>query len=327
MIENDLVYKKYGNIEKRLLLHNLIRNHIGYISLIILIVTFSLLSDVFLSFNNIQILLKQTAIPLIVALGMTFVILAGFIDLSVGSILGLSGAIMAVLGGLNIWSLFIGILVGALCGFLNGVIFTWGKIPSFITTLGMLVVARGFTLIFTRGQPILIDYNLANLIIGRNILGIPRIFVISFIFCIIAFIIQRKTVFGRQVKSLGSSEMSSELLGLPVKKLRLLIFTISGLFTGIGGVLQALRIGAAVPTTGNGLELYIIAAVVLGGTSLTGGKGGIINTIVGTFVICILSNGLNLLGVGAYVQMMIKGAVLCVAVVVSTERQKITVNK
>jgi len=327
MIENDLVYKKYGYIEKRLLIHNLTRKYVGYISLIILLITFSLLSDVFLSFNNLQILLKQVAIPLIVALGMTFVLLAGFIDLSVGSILGLSGAIMANLAGLNIWSLFIGILIGVLCGFLNGLIFTRGKIPSFITTLGMLIVARGLTLISTRGQPIPIDYNLVNFVTGRNILGIPRIFIISFIFCIIAFIFERKTMFGRQVKALGSSEMASELLGLPTKKLRLLIFTISGLFAGIGGVIQALRIGAAVPTTGNGLELYIIAAVVLGGTSINGGKGGITNTIIGTFVICILSNGLNLLGVGAYFQMMIKGAVLCFAVIVSTERQSIIVNK
>jgi len=325
MVLNDLVNKKYGNINIQRGINDFIIKYIGYVSLVSIIIIFSLLSDDFLTLKNIQILLKQAAIPLIVALGMTFVILAGFIDLSVGSIVGLSGALMAI-AGTNIWSLFIGILIGSLCGFFNGVIFTWSKIPSFMTTLGMLIVARGFTLLFTRGHPIPIDYKLVKLING-NILGIPKLFILSFFLFIIAYIIEKKTMFGRQVRAMGGSESAAELFGLSIKRLRLSIFMVSGFFAGIGGVLQALRIGAAVPNTGSGLELDMIAAVVLGGTLLTGGEGGIDKTIIGVFIIGILTNGLNLLGTGVYVQMMIKGIVLCVAVIASTNRKMITETK
>lgn len=291
------------------------------VGLLVLITIVTILSPSFLSTKNIFNILRQTSVNGIIAAGMTFVILTGGIDLSVGSILAISGAVCASLlaSGQNIIiAVLAALIIGAMVGFLNGFIITKGKLQPFIATLATMTILRGLTLVYTDGKPITLGSgDLAikfGQIGGGKIFGIPTpALIMILVFAICAFVL-KNTQMGRYTYALGSNEEATKLSWLNTDKIKIAVYTISGILASVAGIIITSRLFSAQPTAGDGYELDAIAAVVLGGTSLTGGKGKITGTIIGALIIGVLSNALNILDVSSYYQMMVKGAVILVAV-------------
>lgn len=291
------------------------------VGLLVLITIVTILSPSFLSTKNIFNILRQTSVNGIIATGMTFVILTGGIDLSVGSILAISGAVCASLlaSGQNIIiAVLAALIIGAMVGFLNGFIITKGKLQPFIATLATMTILRGLTLVYTDGKPITLGSgDLAikfGQIGGGKIFGTPTpALIMILVFAICAFVL-KNTQMGRYTYALGSNEEATKLSGLNTDKIKIAVYTISGILASVAGIIITSRLFSAQPTAGDGYELDAIAAVVLGGTSLTGGRGKITGTIIGALIIGVLSNALNILDVSSYYQMMVKGAVILVAV-------------
>lgn len=276
--------------------------------------------------SNLMVILQQTVVLAVVAYGMTFVIVSGSIDLSVGSIVALTGvvtALMAEQGGNQLVAIVVALLVGLAAGAINGFVFAYGKIPSFIVTLGMLQVGRGLTLVLSDGaaRPLPFEGVLGN--IGLT----PWILIIGAAITVLAGILFELTLFGRRVRAIGGNERVATLAGVPSRRVKVAVFAFSGFMAGLGGVILASRLGTGSPTAGTGFELDVIAAVVIGGTPLTGGLGRISGTLVGAVIISMLSNGLVLMGVGDATQQIVKGVVLAAAVFVSLERGKIGIIK
>ena len=291
------------------------------VGLLVLITIVTILSPSFLSTKNIFNILRQTSVNGIIAAGMTFVILTGGIDLSVGSILAISGAVCASLlaSGQNIIiAVLAALIIGAMVGFLNGFIITKGKLQPFIATLATMTILRGLTLVYTDGKPITLGSgDLAikfGQIGGGKIFGTPTpALIMILVFAICAFVL-KNTQMGRYTYALGSNEEATKLSWLNTDKIKIAVYTISGILASVAGIIITSRLFSAQPTAGDGYELDAIADVVLGGTSLTGGKGKITGTIIGALIIGVLSNALNILDVSSYYQMMVKGAVILVAV-------------
>ena len=305
-----------------------VRQVFPLVLLLALCFAFSLSSDRFLTINNALIVLQQSAVLLVAAVAMTFVIVNGSIDLSVGSIVALTALVAAALSStLGVWVILPAIGVGLLCGLLNGALFSYGKIPSFIVTLGTLVIFRGVVLLYTKGAPVSIsDAGFLSLYAGRSF-GVPNTVLIALAATAFAAVIFNHTVFGREVRAVGGGERVALLSGIPVNRVKLLVFVISGALCGLAGLLQGARTMAATAQLAEGLELDVIAAVVVGGTPLTGGIGRIRGTILGVLIIAILSNGMNMTGVDPYLQNIIKGLVLIVAVFLTIDRSKILIIK
>jgi erythritol transport system permease protein len=319
----------------------------AFIALIVLIIIFSLLSESFFTVNNLITMTKHVAMNAILAIGMLFVILKGGIDLSVGSTIGLSGVIAGLLlEGLHIdplnavlypavWVVVLASLaVGALVGFINGLLVTRFKVAPFIATLGMLYVARGAALLISDGSPfskLQGSPDLGNqgfyLIGGGRIFEIPMAIWIMVVFAVVAWFVLRKTPFGRSVYATGGNERAAELAGVPVKKVKLRVYIISGVCAAVAGLIIASELTAAAPQTGTTFELNAIAAVVIGGAALTGGRGNVRGVLVGAFVIGFLSDGLVILGVSTFWQTTIKGAVIILAVVLDQAQQQIKRSK
>lgn len=310
-------------------LRQLLVEYKSFVGLLVLILVVAVLSPSFLTVNNILNVLRQTSINAVIAAGMTFVILTGGIDLSVGSILGFTGAVAATLiaSGQNIaLAVIVSIAVGAGIGFINGIVISKGKLQPFIATLASMTILRGATLVFTDGKPITIGTSESALAFGKigggSILGVPTpalIMIIAFIIC--AYILNQ-TKMGRYTYALGGNEEATKLSGISTDKIKIFAYTISGLLAAIAGIIITSRLFSAQPTAGDGYELDAIAAVVLGGTSLSGGKGKIIGTIIGALIIGILSNALNLLDVSSYFQMIAKGIVILIAVLADRKGAK-----
>ena len=304
-----------------------IRTYFPIMLFVALIATFSALSPRFLTYDNFTIVLQQTVVLLTVALGMTFVIIAGSIDLSVGSIVALAALAAAEYSGHGWIAIFPAVAVGLVAGLINGLIFAKGRVPSFMVTLGTLVAYRGIVLYFTRAAPVSI-YNREFLdVYSARSYGIPHSAMIAFAIVILVYIIFNFTVFGREVRAIGGGERVSRLTGIKVDRVKIMIFTFLGLLCGLAGLLQSARVYAATSQLGEGLELDVIAAVVVGGTPLTGGIGSIQGTVLGAFIITILSNGMNMMGVDPYTQNIIRGVVLVGAVFVTIDRSKIGIIK
>ena len=291
------------------------------VGLLVLITIVTILSPSFLSTKNIFNILRQTSVNGIIATGMTFVILTGGIDLSVGSILAISGAVCASLlaSGQNIIiAVLAALIIGAMVGFLNGFIITKGKLQPFIATLATMTILRGLTLVYTDGKPITLGSgDLAikfGQIGGGKIFGIPTPALIMILVFTICTFVLKNTQMGRYTYALGSNEEATKLSGLNTDKIKIAVYTISGILASVAGIIITSRLFSAQPTAGDGYELDAIAAVVLVVTSLTGGKGKITGTIIGALIIGVLSNTLNILDVSSYYQMMVKGAVILVAV-------------
>ncbi|EOD01778.1 ribose ABC transporter permease [Caldisalinibacter kiritimatiensis] len=304
---------------------NKYKSVIGLVGFSIII---SILNPRFLTLSNILNVLRQTSINSIIAAGMTFVILTGGIDLSVGSVLAFSGAICASLiaSGVNvIIAILIALIVGMAIGALSGTIISKGKIQPFIATLAFMTIVRGAALVFTDGRPISIGYDKAAEIfsnIGAGyFLGIPVPIYIMIIVFAISYYILKHTRLGRYVYAIGGNEESSKLSGINTDRVKVYVYAISGLFAAIAGIIMTSRLSSAQPTAGTGYELDAIAAVVLGGTSLTGGVGSVLGTIIGALIIGVLNNALNLMNVSSYYQMMVKGAVILMAVLLDRKQK------
>ena len=304
---------------------SLLEKIIPFIGLILLVVVISVLNTAFLDLSNLLNLLRQVSINGLIAFGMTFVILTGGIDLSVGSILALSSAFTAILitSGLDpIVALIVGVLGGFLLGVFNGVLVTFGSMAPFIATLATMTIFRGLTLVITDGNPItdLGDSYLFQLFGKGYFFGIPVPAVTMIIVFIVLAIILQKTTFGRHTYAIGGNEVASKISGIKVNKVKILIYGISGLMSALAGAILTSRLNSAQPTAGTSYELDAIAAVVLGGTSLTGGKGRIVGTLIGVLIIGVLNNGLNLLGVSSFYQQVVKGIVLLIAVLIDRKK-------
>ena len=296
---------------------------VPFVALIVVIVFFSATGGTrFLSVNNAIFLIQQSAIIAIPAFGVSLVIIAGSIDLSIGSVVALTGMVAAVVDPQGpIPAVIAAIAVGVGAGLFNGFGFAILRVPSFMVTLGMLSIARGLTIMVSGSQPVNVDSTLQA--IGR----MPGILILFAVCFIGATILLSHTAFGRQVVAIGGQERVARLSGVPIRRIKVLLFVFSGFMAAIGGIALAGRVGAATPTAATGLELAAITAVVLGGTPLTGGIGNMTNTVVGAFIISILLNGMVILGVPSELQLVIQGLVLVGAVYLSIERIKIGIIK
>ena len=288
--------------------------------LLLICLVFALGSEEFLTASNFINVALQTSIIAIVAIGMSFVIFTAGIDLSVGSVMALSGALaagVAVRFGMDTYiGISIGLAAGVIIGAINGLLIIKGGIPPFVATLSMLAIARGLTLVYTEGRPIAgLDERFIYWGTGQ-ILGIPLPVIIMIVIAIIAHIVTRYTPFGLHVYSTGGNEETTRLAGISPDRIKMAVYMISGFLAALGGILLTARLWSAQPNAAVGWELDAIAAPVLGGTSLFGGVGSIGGTVIGAFIIGVLSNGLNLMGVPSYYQQVIKGLVLILAVTV-----------
>lgn len=306
------------------------------IALFVLCLVISLLSDKFFTVANGWNVMRQISVNICIATGMTLVILTAGIDLSVGSVLALCGAITASLlkNGIEIPSqnLYIGftllggvlagILVGSLLGFFNGWTITKFKVPPFVATLAVLTIARGLTMLWTKGFPISgLGENFAYIGTGWFI-GIPLPVWISGIIVLIGVFITRKTRFGRYIYAIGGNESAARLSGIKINRVKIAVYAIAGALAAIGGIIVTSRLDSAQPNAGITYELDAIAAVVIGGTSLSGGKGSIWGTVLGAIIIGVLNNGLVLLDVSPFWQQVVKGFVILVAVILDKVNTK-----
>lgn len=295
------------------------------LALVLLFIVITVLNPSFMEPNNILNLLRQTSINALIAFGMTFIILTGGIDLSVGSILALSSALMAgmMVSGLDpILAILVGILLGAIMGVINGILVSKGKMAPFIVTLATMTIFRGLTLVYTDGKPITgIGDSVMFQMIGRGyFLGVPVPAVVMIIAFMILWFLLHKTSFGRITYAIGGNERASRISGIKVDRVKVAIYGLAGTMAAIAGAILTSRLNSAQPTAGQSYEMDAIAAVVLGGTSLSGGKGRLFGTLVGVLIIGTLNNGMNLLGVSSFYQQVVKGAVILIAVLLDRKK-------
>ncbi len=276
-----------------------------------------ILTPHFLTVSNLLNVAQQTSINAIIAVGLTFVIISGGIDLSVGSLVAFSGVVMASLLQRAVplpLALLAGLGTGLGCGILNGLLITFGRLPPFIATLGMMSVARGAALLFTDGRPISgFDEGFRWLATGE-LLFIPMPVVVMVVVYAIAHFVLRRTRFGRYVFAIGGNEEAALLSGVPVRFHKTMVYGVGGLLSGLASIMLTARLNSAQPIAGINYELDAIAATVIGGTSLMGGQGSVLGTLIGALIMGVLRNGLNLLGVSSFIQQVVIGAVIILAV-------------
>ncbi|TMI66062.1 MAG: ribose ABC transporter permease [Bacteroidetes bacterium] len=306
------------------------------IALLLLCVILSILTDKFFTAENGLNVLRQVAVNACIATGMTLIVLTGGIDLSVGSVLALCGAVTAGLfkNGLEFPSsdlfvgftitgaLLAGLLLGALLGWFNGFTVTKFNVPPFVATLAMLTIARGFTMLYTKGHPI---SNLGNdfaFIGSGSLIGIPVPVWLAIVVVLIAVFITQKTKLGRYIYAIGGNEQAAKLSGINIKKVKMTVYAIAGALAALGGIIVTARLDSAQPNAGMSYELDAIAAVVIGGTSLSGGKGSVWGTVMGAIIIGVLNNGLVLLNVSPFWQQVVKGGVILLAVIIDKIGEK-----
>ncbi|MFJ7752674.1 ABC transporter permease [Peribacillus muralis] len=295
------------------------------LALFLLFIVITVLNPSFMEPNNILNLLRQTSINALIAFGMTFIILTGGIDLSVGSILALSSALMAgmMVSGLDpILAILVGVLLGTIMGVINGILISKGKMAPFIVTLATMTIFRGLTLVYTDGKPITgIGESVSFQMLGRGyFLGLPVPAVVMIIAFFILWFLLHKTSFGRKTYAIGGNEKASRISGIKVDRVKVAIYGLAGTMAAIAGAILTSRLNSAQPTAGQSYEMDAIAAVVLGGTSLSGGKGRLFGTLVGVLIIGTLNNGMNLLGVSSFYQQVVKGAVILIAVLLDRKK-------
>ncbi|GEK90437.1 ABC transporter permease subunit [Alkalibacterium kapii] len=304
------------NKEKR---SEMLRKLGPFFALIVLMIFVTIMNPNFIQIGNILNLLRQVSINGLIAFGMTFVIITGGIDLSVGSTLALSGALGAgmIAGGWNpVLAVLGALLIGGLLGAVNGIVITKGKTAPFIATLATMTIYRGLTLVYTDGNPITgIGDSFFFQFIGKGYLfGIPFPVVLMAIAFGILFVLLHKMTFGRKTFAIGGNENASYIAGIKSDRIKIAVYAISGFMASLSGMILTSRLNSAQPTAGTSYELDAIAAVVLGGTSLSGGRGRLFGTLVGALIIGTLNNGLNLIGVSSFYQQVVKGIVIIIAV-------------
>lgn len=296
--------------------------YVIYIMFIIMVLGLSIFTDSFFSINNFQNVLRQSAVVGVLSLGMTYILIIGGIDLSVGSIMAFASCVTASFctnfyTGLPLWlAILIGVAAGAVIGLINGYIIAGLGIVPFIATLGTQTAVRGMTLVYTNGRPInsLIKGYIG---IGQGFtFGIPNPVIIFIVLSLIAWFVLSQTKYGRYLYAIGGNEEAAVVSGLNVKKLKLITYTINGAVAAIAGIMLSARVAVGSPTAGETYELQAITAVVIGGTSNAGGTGGIMPTIIGVLIMGILNNGMDLLGLSGYYQKVVTGLIIIFAVVI-----------
>lgn len=296
---------------------NILKNYGMILGFFILCVIISFITPNFLTKNNIINLLRQSSIIGVIATGMTFVIISGNFDISVGKIAAVGGTIIMSLlanGYSFITALGAAFLAGIVIGIINGFAVAVIKIPSLIATMGMVVILQGLIFVYTGGYPISF-FNPVLMVIGRgSVLGVPVAVIIFFIGIIIANIVLKKTILGRRIYAVGGNEESSKLSGIDTIKYKIIVFIINGMTAIIGGLILVSRLSTATPTAGEGYDMDAIASVVIGGTSVNGGEGSVLKTIIGVLLMSVISNSFNLIGVNIYFQYIFKGIIILVAV-------------
>lgn len=289
-----------------------------------IVIALALMSGDFLTVGNLTNVVKQTAVNAILAAGATLVIITGGIDLSVGSLLALAGAVAArvLLDAGPAAGIAAGLAVGVAAGLFNGAIVAYGRVVPFIVTLGTMTILRSLTLVYTGGQPIS-NFPDAFLNIGDGVvLGVPVPVIIAVAVLVFCHVVLTKTRFGRYVYAIGGNEEGARLSGVNVRNVKMLVYALAGLFAAIGAVVFIARLDSAQPQAGVGFELDAIAAVVIGGTSLAGGQGGIAGTLLGALIMGVLRNGLNLMEVSAFWQQAFIGTVIIAAALADRLRAK-----
>lgn len=312
MIRTGEIYRKYGTV----------------ISLILLVVAVTMMNSKFLTMYNILNIFKQVSINGLIAFGMTFVILTGGIDLSVGAILAFCGMILGLMIGSGMPELVAipaVLALGALLGLMNGFLVSKIKLQAFIVTLGTMTTFRGMTMIVSDGIPVMgLTQNapVLNYFSQGHLLGIPFPMILFLLFFVVLLVLLQRTVFGKSVYAIGGNEEVARLSSIPTNKVKTWTYVISGFMSALAGVILTSRLSSAQPTAGSGFELDAIAAVVIGGTSLAGGKGRLFGTFIGVLIIGVLNNGLNIIGVSAFYQQFIKGLVILLAVILDRKSTK-----
>ncbi|MFT3887945.1 MAG: ribose ABC transporter permease [Arachnia sp.] len=290
-------------------------------ALLLVVIAFTFASEHFLTVNNLMNVVRQMSVTTIVAVGMTFVIISGGIDLSVGAIVAFSGVMAAdtlAKTGSPLLAVAAALGIGLVAGLLNGFITAKFRIAGFITTLAAMQAYRGFGYIYTNGNPIPAQNKSFTLLGVGYALGVPVPVWIMAVVVALGALVLRKTRFGRYTYAIGGNEVAARWTGLPVERTVAGVYILTGALAGLAGAILTARLGSGQPAAGQGLELDAIAAVVLGGTSLAGGRGKISGTVIGCILVAVLSNGLTLLNVSSYWQMVVKGLIIVIAVILDT---------
>ncbi|MDR1143787.1 MAG: ribose ABC transporter permease [Spirochaetaceae bacterium] len=285
--------------------------------LVILCVIFTILTEHFMSVYNLINIARQCSINLILATGMTFIVLTGGIDLSVGGVMALVGTLIAgfMREGMTVGiAVSIGLLIGTLTGLVSGLLVTYGKIPAFIATMAMLTISRSLALMYSGGYPITGIPKIYSFIGTGSVGPVPVPVLIAVLVVLFGLFVLKKSIFGRYIYAIGGNENAAVLSGINVNMWKIITYVVHGILTAVAGIVLTARMNSGQPGAASGIELDIIAAVVIGGTSLTGGEGGIFGTLMGALVITVLNNGLVLLNVNPYLQGLIVGCVILIAV-------------
>jgi len=304
------------------------------VALIVLILLFSVVAPRFASLENINNIFTQISINTVISVGMTFVILLGGIDLSVGSVLALCTVIAGLVMTAEALTPLVAIVlataasiaVGASTGFINGWVSERWKIHSFIVTLGMLNVARGLALTVSNSRTIFSFPEIFNRMSTQTLLGFPLIFVIAVVVVLLGHFVLKRTVFGRFIYAIGNNEEAVRLSGHNPSIFKMAAFTLCGVAVGLAAIMYMIRLNISSPILGVGFELNAIAAVVIGGTSMSGGKGSMFGTFLGACIIGVLNNGLLLVGFGDFARQMVTGVIIVLAVIIDTYRAKISIK-
>lgn len=304
------------------------------IILAVLVVFFSVTTKAFFSVSNLLNLLNQLALPLIISVGVTFVILMGSINLSVEGLMAMAGSVFSVLvlnnhndSDLGLWAVPVVLLLGALAGLAVGLIHIKLKLPSFMVTYAASFVFIGISLLSYGGIPSSINDKFFLELPTKSFLYIPVITWVALVVFLIAYLIQKKTAFGQYIFAIGSSEKVLHSVGVRVNRVKVLVFVFSGVCLAFAGIISAIRLGRGEVLLGKGMMFPAFTAVVLGGTPMSGGRGGILNTLIGAITVTVLQNGLVMLGVNPYIQSGIQGIIIVIAVIVSVRRGSRVVNK
>ena len=297
-----------------------------FVVFIIICLILSFISPQFLTVSNWTIIITQVSINALLAFGVTFVIITGGIDLSLGSMVAVTGVTAAMLAHPDtfpvVLPIFAGLFAGFLMGVFNGFIITKSKIAPFIVTLGTMTIGRGLALILSKGRPVSNLSDSFNFIGGGDIFGIPFPIIVLIVIFIICSLILKKTLLGRYIYAIGGNEQASRASGINVNQVKMAVYSISGLLAGLAGILLTSRITTGQPNAGAGFELDAIAAAVIGGTSTSGGIGTMTGTLIGVLLIGVINNGLDLLNVTSYYQQVVMGIIIIGAVVLDSWNQK-----
>ncbi|HHV10935.1 MAG TPA: ABC transporter permease [Clostridiales bacterium] len=310
---------------KNIKIKDFVMKYIMYIVLVFMVITLTVANDKFLTLNNVMTILKQISIQSIVAIGMTMIIISGNIDLSVGSIVAFCSVIGAMLmaSGVPVWiAIILVVLIGAVIGFISGGVTAKLKLHSFLVTLALMQAFRGLAQTITGGYPKAGLPDAFGGIAAKSVAGVPFLVLYMIVFYAVFVYIMKYTAFGRSIYAIGSNEESARLSGINVERVKTMVFVISSALCGVAAILLTSKVRSGDPTCANGWEMDAIAGAIIGGTNMAGGEGKLGGTVIGLLFVGILANGMVLLGVNAYMQSVIKGLVIFLAVIINSIQKR-----